>query len=191
MRKLILASQSPRRKEILSMVGLSFRVAKSNIDEKLNPRLGPISQAEELSMQKAQAVAKRYTDAIIIGADTIVSLGNEIFGKGETTTNSKRILSKLQGRTHSVITGFTIIDTATKKSITKSVETKVTIKKMSKKEIEWYVATKEPMDKAGAYAIQGKGSIFVERIEGDYFNVVGLPIASMTEELKKFDINLL
>ena len=190
MKKLVLASESPRRHEILTMVGLSFRIAKSNISEKFNPRFSPRSQAEDLSRQKAEAVAVRYRNAVIIGADTIVSLDNELFGKPESSQIAKAMLTKLQGKTHRVITGFTILDTDLRKSVTKSVETKVTMKSMSKKEIEWYILTKEPMDKAGAYAIQGKGSVFIEKIDGDYFNVVGLPIASLLEELNKFEIRL-
>ena len=190
MKKLVLASASPRRKELLEQVGLTFRTAKSNVDEVFNPRLSPKGQAESLSQQKAQVVAQRFTDAIVIAADTIVSLGNEQFEKGENPENSTRLLQKLQGKTHIVTTGFTIIDTATNKSVTKSVETKVTLKKMSKKEIEWYVRTKEPFDKAGAYGAQGKGSLFIERIEGDYFNVVGLPISAVVDELKKFGVSI-
>jgi septum formation protein len=190
MKKLVLASTSPRRKELLEMVGLTFRTAKSNVDEVFNPRLSPKGQAESLSQQKAQAVANRYSDAIVLGADTIVSLGNEQFEKGENRENSTRLLQKLQGKTNLVTTSFTIIDTAANKSVTKSVETKVTLKKMSKKEIAWYVKTKEPFDKAGAYAAQGKGSLFIERIEGDYFNVVGLPISAVIDELKKFGVGV-
>jgi len=190
MKKLVLASESPRRHEILTMVGLSFRIAKSNISEKFNPRLSPRSQAEDLSRQKAEAVAARYRNAVIIGADTIVSLDNDLFGKPESSQIAEAMLTKLQGKTHRVITGFTILDTDLRKSVTKSVETKVTMKSMSKKEIEWYILTKEPMDKAGAYAIQGKGSVFIEKIDGDYFNVVGLPISSLLEELIKFEIRL-
>jgi septum formation protein len=190
MKKLVLASTSPRRKEILEMVGFSFRTTKSNVIEKFNPRLSPRGQAESLSQQKAEAVAERYKDAIIIASDTVVAIDNESIGKPEDVADAKRLLRKLHGRIHSVYTAFTIIDIATKKTVTKSVQTKVSIRKMTPREIDWYVASGEPMDKAGAYAIQGRGAIFIEKIEGDYFNVVGLPIASLIEELKKFGIYL-
>ena len=188
MRKLVLASTSPRRKQILEQIGLSFRVAKSNVVEKLNPRLTPKGQAEDLSRQKAEAVAKRFVDAVILGADQVISLDNETFGKPQGTMDAKRMLFRMQGRQHSVITAFTIIDTTMKKSVTKSVETKVTMKHMNKRDIEWYVGTKEPFGRAGAYSIQGIGAVFIEKIEGDYFNVVGLPIATVFDELKKFNI---
>jgi septum formation protein len=190
MKKLVLASVSPRRKEILQMVGFTFRIAKSNIDEKFNPRLQAKGQAEFLSRQKAEAVAERYVDAIVIGVDEVISLGGEVLGKPTSPEQAKKMLSRLSGKAHLAITAFTIIDSSTKKSVTKSVETKVYMKYINRKEIEWYIRTGEPFDKSGGYAIQGKGSVFIEKIEGDYFNVVGLPIFELVEELKKFDITL-
>ncbi len=193
MKKLILASASPRRKQLLKQVGLDFEVLASNIDEKLNPRFKPLHQVEVLSQQKAEATAqmKEAKNAVILAADSMVAVDDEIMGKPKNEKDAKRMLRKLSGTTHSIVTGFTILDTATKKHVTKSVETKVWFKKLSPQEISAYVKTGEPMDKAGAYAIQDIGSIFVERIEGDYQGAVGLPLFAVAKELKKFGITVL
>lgn len=190
-RKIILASGSPRRKELLKSVGLTFRVVSSRIDEKLNPRLKPQRQAEELSLQKAVAVSKKYDDAVIIAADTIVVIDDEILLKPVDFREAKRFLRKLAGRKHQVITGFTIIDTNSRKRITKSAVTDVYMKHLTKREIDSYILREETSDKAGGYGIQGLGAVLFEKIEGDYFNIVGLPLYSLSEELKKFEIFLL
>ena len=190
MKKLVLASESPRRRELLEMIGLSFRVAKSNVEEKFNPRLRARGQAEYLSLQKAQAVAERFVDAIIIGVDEVVTIDSDVLGKPDNNESARRMLEKLQGRVHRVITAYTIIDSATKRTLTESVETKVYMRRISRKEMEWYIATGEPFDKAGGYGIQGKGSVFIEKIEGDYFTVVGLPISSLILSLRKFGVSL-
>ncbi len=188
MKQIILASTSPRRKELLHLIGLKFRAVGSNFDEKLNPRLKPRSNAEQLSLGKAQAVAADHADCIIIAADTFIVFDDEILGKPGTAKAAKHTLSKLSGRQFEVITGFTILDVEEDKCITKSVVTTVLMKKLTKREIEGYVATGEPLDAAGAFKMQEKGSAFVERIEGSYFNIVGLPIYELCEELKKFGI---
>lgn len=190
-RKIILASSSPRRKELLSSVGLSFRVVPSNIDEKLNPRHKPQRQAEELSLQKALAVSKKYDDAIIIGADTLVVIDDDILGKPVDFRKTKQFLKKLSGKKHQVVTGFTIIDTKSRNRVTKSETTDVYMKKLTKREIDQYIIKEETTDKAGGYAIQGIGCVLFERIEGDYFNIVGLPLYKLSEELKKFKIFIL
>lgn len=190
-RKIILASQSPRRKELLQMLGLKFNVVPSNIDEKLNPRLQPASQAEQLSLQKAQKIAEKHPDALIIAADTFVTLNKEILGKPSSIPDAKKMLEKLSGKTHMVITGFTIIDTATNKIITKSSTTKVSFRKISTKEIDAYVKREHVLDKSGSYAIQGPASVFVEKIEGEFFNIVGLPLYMIVLELKRFGIQVL
>ncbi len=157
----------------------------------MNPRLGPRAQAEYLSQQKAKAVSERVKHAIIIAADTLVVLNKEIIGKPSSVEQAKKMLKKLSGKTHTVITGFTIIDTASNKTTTKSSQTKVFIRKLSKKEIDAYVKKEQTLDKAGGYAIQGIGSLLIEKIEGDFSNVVGLPLATLYQELKKFGIFLL
>lgn len=188
MKQIILASASPRRKELLKKIGLKFTVDVSRYKESSTLKLSPKKLAEFLSLQKAKEVAKRHKNAIIIAADTLVVLGNEILGKPHTKKVAKKMLMKLNGKSHLVITGFTIIDCDTNKTITKSVETKVYFRQLTLKEIDNYVKTKEPLDKAGGYGIQEKAASFVEKIDGDFFNVVGLPLNALTYELKKFGV---
>jgi septum formation protein len=191
MRKIILASSSPRRKQLLKQLELEFEVVPSHVEEILNPRLKPRHQAEELALQKAQAVASQHEDAIIIGADTLVALGDEILGKPANEQEAKRMLKKLRGRQHTVVTGFVLIDTANARTIVKSVETKVWFKKLSPQEIASYVEKDRPFDKAGAYGIQGFGALLVEKIEGEYSGAVGLPLFTLGKELKKLGIDIL
>lgn len=191
MKQIVLASSSPRRKRILEQIGLSFHIAPSNIEEKMNARLKPHGQAEFLSKQKANKVAKRYKSAIIIAADTLVVFNDQIIGKPTSPSDAKRILRMLSGKTHTVITGYTIIDTQTNKTITNSVETIVYMKKMSTKEIDAFIKTGEPLDKAGGYGADEKGSLFIEKIEGDFFNVIGLPLFAVAESLRKISIKIL
>jgi len=191
MRKIILASSSPRRKQILKQVGLDFVVEVSDYEEKSLPGVIPSEFVETLSLGKAKAVAKNHNNAIIIGADTIVVLDNQILGKPKTKEDAKEMLKKLSGNTHSVFTGFTIIDTKNKKTITNHVETKIKFKNLSDEEILGYVETGEPMDKAGAYGVQDRGALFVEHIEGDYSSVTGLPIVKIFEVLKTLGIDTL
>lgn len=191
MKTIILASQSPRRKKLLEQIGLKIKVVPSDIDEKLNPRLGPKAQAESLSVEKAQAVAPKYDDSVIIAADTIVYIQGDILGKPKDLDDAKRMIKKLQGKTHTVITGFTIIDTKTKKTITDSSETQVTFRKLRDTEIKGYVKKEKPLDKAAGYGVQGIGAVLVESITGDFFNVVGLPLGKLIPALKKFDIEVL
>jgi septum formation protein len=190
-RRIVLASSSPRRRELLALTGLSFSVEPSSYEEVLAPGVKPRLLARRLSSEKAKAVAKKYRNALIIAADTFIAYGDNLMGKPHTETEAIRMLGLLNGRSHSVVTGFTIIDTVTGKSVSRSVETKVWFKKLTKKEMASYARTGEPLDKAGAYAIQGLGSLIVERIEGDYFNVIGLPLSALAEALKKFGIHLL
>lgn len=191
MRKIILASGSPRRKKLLEQIGIACKVVPNNIEEKLNPRLKPRHQAENLSFQKAENVSRKYKNTLVLAADTIVVLGNEIIGKPKDKTDAMRILKKLSGTTHHVITGYTIIDTTTGKHITDSDQTTVVVKKLSEKEIEAYIKTGEPLDKAGGYGAQEKGAIFIEKIDGNFSNVVGLPLPKVTESLKKFGLHVL
>jgi septum formation protein len=190
-RTIILASASPRRKEILDKTGLKFRVDKSLGEEKLIPGMKPRELVRFLSREKARDVAGRHSDAIVIAADTIVVFRGRIFGKPLNRDDAKEMLRALSSNGHSVITGFTIIDTACGKELTGSVETKVFFKRLSKEDIEAYVNSGEPMDKAGAYGIQGLGAVLVKRIEGDFFNVMGLPLYCLAEDLKKFGVSVL
>ncbi len=190
MRKIILASASPRRKEILRKTGLNFSICTSDYKEDINLSLKPRALAKFLSRKKAETVAHKYENAIIIAADTFIVFKNRLLGKPHTAKEAEKMLNMLNGKAHSVITGFTIMDTASKKILSRSVETKVYFKKLGRKEINAYVRSKEPLDKAGAYAIQGLGSVFIERIDGDFLNVVGLPLLALTESLKKFGITV-
>jgi septum formation protein len=190
MRKIILASASPRRKELLEKIGLKFEVDPGNYEEAIDSRLEPHEIVRQLSIKKAESVAARHQDAIIITADTIGVIGNKILGKPHTENEAWKMLQKISGKPHSVITGFTILDTATNKMLSRTVDTKVYIKKLIDQEIAAYINTGEPLDKAGAYAIQGLGAVVVERIEGDYYNVMGLPLHALTEALKEFGINV-
>lgn len=191
MKQVILASASPRRKKLLEQIGLTIKVVPSSIDEKLNPRLGPKGQAEELSLEKAHFVAEKYPDHVIIAADTIVYIQGDILGKPKNMDEAKRMIKKLQGKTHSVFTGFTILHQATKKTITDSVETKVTFRKLNDSEIKNYLKKEKPLDKAGGYGVQGIGAVLLESIKGDFFNVVGLPLSKVIPALKKFGIEIL
>jgi septum formation protein len=189
-RTIILASSSPRRKELLEKIGISFTVDPSDYPEDLNSDLSPEELAKSISRGKAQAVAKKYKDAIIIAADTFGILNGKILGKPHTPSEAEAMLQLISGKSHRVITGLTVIDSARQKSVTRTIETQVYIKKLSPEQISHYVKTGEPLDKAGAYAIQGLGSIIVEKIAGDYYNVVGLPLCALAESLKEFGLDL-
>ena len=190
-RKIILASASPRRREILSMTGLKFSVDAGGYEEDMDLALKPRRLARFLSSEKAKAIAVKYINALVIAADTFIVFRGSLLGKPHTRVEARRMLDLLNGKTHSVITGFTIIDTSTKKKLSRSVETRVYFRKLTVEEIEAYIGTGEPLDKAGAYAIQGIGAVIVKKIEGDYFNVMGLPLSSLTEALKKFGVYVL
>lgn len=191
--KIILASKSPRRKELLSQVGYTYECVVSEKEENTDA-VQPSDVVKELSQQKAEDVCAKIEkegqmeeDCLVIGADTIVAKDSEIFGKPKDTEDAKRMLSALQGREHSVWTGVTLIylrDGKKKKKVFAE-ETKVHMYSMSEQEIEEYIRTKEPEDKAGAYAIQGYAAKFIKKIDGDYNNVVGLPVAKIYQELKK------
>lgn len=191
MRKIILASASPRRKALLKQIGLDFEIVVSDFEEIIDNNLKPHDQAQKFSLGKAKDVAQNHKNAIIIAADTFVVFKNEILGKPKTAENAKKMLKMLSGKAHFVITGFTIFDTKTGRIVTKSLETKVYIKKLTEREIGEYIRTGEPLDKAGAYAAQELGGIFVKKIDGDFFNLVGLSIFAVSEELKKFGVKVL
>ncbi|MFA5187921.1 MAG: Maf family protein [Patescibacteria group bacterium] len=192
MKKIILASGSPRRRELLKQIGVKFKVVPSNYEEDMSLKMSPKKLAEFLSLNKALDVVKRIKgNGIVIAADTFIVYKNHRLGKPHTKAQAFKMLNKLNGKTHSVITGFTIVDLKNKKKVTKSVVTKIYFRKLSSQQIYNYINTGEPLDKAGAYAIQGKGASLIKKIEGDYFNVVGLPLGAVLDEFKKFNINVL
>lgn len=180
-KRITLASSSPRRKALLEEIGLSFDICSADIDEDIRENESPQEHTLRLSEEKAQEVAKKIRSGWIIGADTIVFIDNRIMGKPSDIHEAGAMLRLLSGRQHKVATAFCILNAATGEKIKEAVESRVKIKKLNDKEIEDYIRTGEPLDKAGAYAAQGMGSFMVESIEGSYTNVVGLPM----EELKK------
>lgn len=186
MKKIILASASPRRRELLEQIGLEFEVIPSKAEEVITKTL-PNEIVEELSKQKAEDVAKSMDDGVIvIGSDTIVWQNGRVMGKPHSREEAKEMLLGLQGNTHSVFTGVTVIakDGAKTESHTFSRETMVRVYPMTEAEIEQYIATGDCMDKAGAYGIQGQFAAWVEGIEGDYNSVVGLPVSALWQVLK-------
>ncbi|MSU73523.1 septum formation inhibitor Maf [Candidatus Kaiserbacteria bacterium] len=187
-REIILASASKQRYDILKRTGIPFVVEDSGYEEDLTLPLTPDELVKHLAEGKAATVAARHQDALVIGADTIVVCDKEIFGKPLTSEQAREMLRKLSGKTHSILTGFAIIDPKTGDKVARTVETKVSFRALSDAEIDAYVATGEPLGKAGGYAIQGKGAQFVEKIEGEMDNVVGLPLQTLLEELAKLGI---
>lgn len=185
-KNIILASTSPRRKDMLEKAGLRFEVVASNYEEDMTLDLSPSDLVKFLSSQKAEAVSDAHPHSIIIAADTVVVLGKQVLGKPHTPERAKEMLRALSATEHSIITGFTVLDTDSGKIISQSVETKVLFKSLTEWEIDEYVASGEPLDKAGAYAIQLGGAKFVERIEGDFSNAIGLPVDEVMAVLKEF-----
>ena len=178
---IILASSSPRRRELLSMIGLNYVIETSG-EEELQPHgLPPAEFVKTLALQKAQPVADLHPEDCVIGADTIVYLEGDILGKPHTPDVAKAYLTRMQGKQHVVFTGVAVLKNG--KADIRHCETTVTFAPMTQREIEAYVATGEPLDKAGAYGVQGPGGIFVERVEGNYFNVIGLPLPMLYKML--------
>jgi septum formation protein len=191
MKTIILASASPRRKEILEKTGLRFTVDASGHEEVVHAVMSPRQYVRRLSREKAEMAAKKYRDAIIIAADTVVVVNGTILGKPCNAEEAKKMLRTLNGKAHTVITGFTVLGPETRRKVSRSVETTVYFKRMTLEEIDTYIRTGEPLDKAGGYAIQGLGAVFIKKIDGDYFNVMGLPLCALVDALKKFGISVL
>jgi len=189
--RIILASSSPRRHKILTQAGIAFEVLPSDIPEDVGGGMSPYEAVKTLSEQKAMCAAEKISgDCVIVAADTIVDLNGRIIGKPADETDAFNILKKLQGRKHSVYTGVCIIKKTGDAPVIKNIidNAAVFMRQMTDEEIRAYVETGEPMDKAGAYAIQEKGSLFVERIEGDFYTIQGLPIVRVYQELKNLGL---
>ena len=182
MKKIILASSSPRRKELLTTAGIEFEIHVKDVDESVPDGTPPAEAAKMTAAKKAAAVAEDFKDCVVIGADTIVVANGKILGKPKDEADAKSMLRMLSGIEHEVITGVCIIRNGTPETFAQI--SKVKFYNLTDEEISAYVATKEPIDKAGAYGIQGLGCKLVERIEGDYFNIVGLPVAEVCQRLK-------
>jgi len=191
MKKIVLASASLRRKQLLEQIGLKFEIDPSNSDEVVYSGMDPNILAKSISLEKAKTVAGKYRNTVIIAADTFGIVDGKIIGKPQTEDEARSMLIEISGRSHIVITGFTILDTDSERALSRSVETIVHFRNLTADEIDSYIETGEPLDKACAYGIQGLGAVLVERIEGDYFNVMGLPLGALVESLKEFGIKVL
>lgn len=180
--ELILASQSPRRKELLGLFHIPFTVRAADIDEAMDPTQSPEAEVARVSRKKAAAVLRKPED-VVVASDTIVVCGGEILGKPRDETDAYRMLRLLSGRDHQVMTGLTVLrgDTA----LTCTEITHIHFRALSDREIRNYIATKEPMDKAGSYAIQGGAALFAETMQGDYYNVMGLPVCRLSQLLRQ------
>lgn len=182
---IILASKSPRRQELLKLLGLEFTVHTADIDEHMDPSLPPEQEVARVSAEKARAVAKDCAEAdIIISADTIVVIDGQILGKPKSEADAIRMLNLLSGRRHEVMTGLTVLSGG--QSQTRVVRTGIEFRRLTDREIDAYVATGEPMDKAGAYGIQGYFAKYIREIRGEYTTIVGLPLGRLWHELTKF-----
>lgn len=187
--RIILASTSPRRKELLSRTGLVFETKESGYEEEMHLDLNPDKLAEHLSLNKAKPVSDENPDAIVIAADTFIVFENKYLGKPKSEEEAKNMLQALSGKSHEIITGVTVMNKD--KTVFFISKAEVYMRNISPETIDNYIKTGEPMDKAGAYAVQGKGAVLIEKIDGDFFGVVGLPIGKLAEELKKFGVNVL
>jgi septum formation protein len=187
--QILLGSASPRRRDLLARAGVAFEVLAADIDERARPGEAPRALAERLAREKAHAVAARLGAAprrLVLGADTIVVLGGDVLGKPADPDDAVRLLSRLVGRAHAVLTGVAVVATDRRgAAATRVVESRVVMRAAEEAEIRRYVATGEPLDKAGAYAAQGEGRRFIERIEGSETNVIGLPLAQVVEHLRR------
>lgn len=191
MHKIILASASPRRKELLrQIIGDNFLIFPSSYEEPLLPDLSPEELLLKHSVEKARCVAQRFDTGLIISADTSVICDSEIFGKPHSPEKAEEMLTKLSGQRFKVVTGLTVLDLSTGNEISEIETTFVWMVKMNREQILAYIRTGEPLDKAGAFAAQGKGAVFIEKIEGDFFNIVGLPLFKLGKILKSFGVSI-
>lgn len=188
---IILASNSPRRRELLAQIGIrDFQILSPDVDEAVESGLSPARMVEALSLRKARAAAGRAgAEDLILAADTVVALDGAVLGKPRSGDEAFAMLSALSGREHHVYTGVTVLLEG--RAVTEHEQTAVTFRALEPGEIRGYIATGEPMDKAGAYGVQGRGALLVERLEGDFFNVMGLPVLRLARMLEKFGISLL
>ncbi|HZI27730.1 MAG TPA: Maf family protein [Gemmatimonadaceae bacterium] len=184
--RIILASQSPRRRELLALIGIAHEVMPADLDESVLPNEAPTAHAERLAREKAEVIAHREPGAVVIGSDTIVVLDRDILGKPRDHDDAVAMLRRLSGRTHTVHTAVAVARNGQLVSGVESVE--VTFRPLSNEHIETYIATGEPMDKAGAYGIQGYGAVIVERVHGDYFAVMGLALGRLVGLLEQVGV---
>lgn len=186
---MILASNSPRRKEILENFGFNLKIISKNIEEVSNKKY-ITDKIIDIANKKVLAVAKDYPNEYVVASDTVVVVDNEILGKPKNKNEIYNMLKKLSNREHEVITSFSLVNISKNLSISDFEISKVQFKSISDEDIKWYINTNEPFDKAGAYGIQGKGSFFVEKIQGDFFSIMGFPIGKFVRTLNKIGISL-
>lgn len=191
MKKIILASTSPRRKQLLSQIGAVFEVCESQYAEDMTAKSDPYELAKFLALEKGKEVAKRQKNAIIISADTFIVFEGSFIGKPKDPTEARSVLRSFAGKEVHVVTGYAVIDADTLTSINDTSEGIVKFRSYSEEEIEDYIATGEPLDKAGCFAVQEKGAVLIESVSGDYFSTVGLPLSKIYLGLKEFGINVL
>ncbi|MCX5801156.1 MAG: Maf family protein [Candidatus Eisenbacteria bacterium] len=189
-KRMVLASGSPRRRELVKMIGLEFELAVPEIHEDSAPHARPSKFVVELALAKALSLAQRFPNAVILGADTVVVLDGRILGKPRSVADARRMLRALSGRTHVVYTGLALVDVPTGVRETAYEKSRVTMKNIGNAEIDDYLATGEPMDKAGSYGIQGFGAVFIKHINGCFFNVMGLPVARLYDMLRELSEKL-
>lgn len=183
---MILASGSPRRHELIKLLVEDIQIKTKEVEEVIDYKASPQKNVQELARKKALAVAEENETELVIGADTVVCLDGHIMGKPQNEEDAKEMLRKLSGKTHEVCTGVALIQKSKGIDQTFVETTYVTMKTLSEEEIDDYVSTKEPMDKAGSYGIQGKGALYISHINGDYYNVMGLPVHKLYEVLKQY-----
>ena len=189
-KKIILASTSPRRKQLMTLLSIPFEAVASEYEEDMTLDLPPRELVQHLAFGKAQAVAEKYKNAIVIGGDSIIVFGNHRLGKPKTPENAREMLELLRGTTHQQMTGLAIIDTETGIVKTDVSVSYVTFRSYSDQEIENYINTNEPFGHAGAYAIQGYASLFADKIQGDYFGILGLSVTTLARLLNEFGIDV-
>ena len=185
----ILASQSPRRRELLAMLGLEFEIVTADIDEAMNPALSPAEAVAQVCQKKAETVGQNHPGQLIVAADTIVVVDDQILGKPKSEQAAREMLHLLSGRAHTVMTGFCLWQDG--RAEVHVEQTHLRFRPLNDEEIDAYVATGSPLDKAGAYGIQDQASIFVERLDGDYYNVMGLPLCALANSLRRWGVAVL
>jgi len=184
-RKIVLASKSPRRKRLLKLLGLKFIIRESDYEEDMSVSRDPYKLAKFLALEKARSVAGYYDDAIIIAADSFIIFRDEFIGKPKNKKQAKQMLKNFSGKEHQAITGFALVDTKNKKTITDYGEAMVKFRNLDDKDIDDYVATGEPMEMAGAYGLNDGGAFLVESVSGDFYSVIGLPLVKVYLALKQ------
>jgi septum formation protein len=188
---IILASSSPRRQDLLRQIGLTFKIDPADVDEAILPGEEPETYAVRVALDKARVSAGRSAEGIVVAADTSVVLDNAILGKPADSADAERMLARLSGRKHDVITGLALVDAGSRRAITSAAITSVWFRNIRQAEIKAYVSSGEPLDKAGGYGIQEKGALLVQKIDGCYFNVVGMPLSLLAQMLAEFGVSVL